>query len=228
MACYQFRRKYGHTDRPRKERHHGEVCSAGGCNQPATDGIYCNPCYQYFRRHGHTDRPRKRRHAGEPCVMSECFRAATHGDYCGTHYSMAVSMGLVGKATSCSTPACPRLARVKGLCDSCYAYQRRHGTTDRPLKRRSGEGTITSHGYHDVKGVRQHRAVMEAVLGRQLREGETVHHRNGIRLDNRPENLEVWIARHPPGQRVEDVVRFAREILAEYGHLHPVDQITPL
>jgi hypothetical protein len=50
----------------------------------------------------------------------------------------------------------------------------------------------------------EHRRVMEAKLGRKLLPHETVHHRNGRRRDNSPENLELWSSRHPRGQRVQD------------------------
>jgi len=57
---------------------------------------------------------------------------------------------------------------------------------------------------------------MEEVLGRPLRTGETVHHKNGVRDDNRPENLELWSTAQPYGQRVADKILYAKEILSLY------------
>lgn len=59
--------------------------------------------------------------------------------------------------------------------------------------------------------------MMAEQLGRPIRDEETVHHLNGIKHDNAPSNLELWASRHPRGQRVEDLVAFAREILDTYG-----------
>lgn len=60
---------------------------------------------------------------------------------------------------------------------------------------------------------------MEEVLGRHLTEGETVHHRNGVEDDNRPENLELWTRPHPGGIRAADALAWAHHIIATYSSL---------
>ena len=51
----------------------------------------------------------------------------------------------------------------------------------------------------------EHKFVMEKKLGRKLRKGESVHHINGIRDDNRPDNLELWLSAPRYGQRATDL-----------------------
>jgi hypothetical protein len=79
--------------------------------------------------------------------------------------------------------------------------------------------------YH--KHVCEHRIVMEQYLGRYLLPTETVHHKNGIRDDNRIENLELMHSSHPAGQRPEDLVEWALKIIELYGDDPKQIKLTP-
>lgn len=62
---------------------------------------------------------------------------------------------------------------------------------------------MTETGYQ-----REHRVVMEKILGRPLQLGENVHHKNLRRADNRPDNLELWYTSQPCGARITDLIDY--------------------
>lgn len=100
------------------------------------------------------------------------------------------------------------------LCEKCRVgrkYETKDGYViiyqpDHPNAHRNG--SIYEHVY-----------VMSEKLGRPLTPGENVHHLNGVRNDNRLENLEVWSTVQPAGQRLEDKIRWAIELHQAYPDL---------
>ena len=118
----------------------------------------------------------------------------------------------------CSVGDCDLDAHALGWCFFHWQRQRFYGDPEAPLRRaRSGTGWrgLNNNGYIVLKlrgkVILEHRQVMEEVLGRPLLPFENVHHLNGIKTDNRPENLEVWVKVQPCGQRLEDLLRFVAE-----------------
>jgi hypothetical protein len=90
--------------------------------------------------------------------------------------------------------ACGRLKTRYALqCHACVQDE----ATRNPTWRTDKDGYVVS-----TKGrqtIRQHRLVMEAHLGRPLLPHESVHHKNGVKSDNRLENLELWTTSQPSG-----------------------------
>lgn len=113
-------------------------------------------------------------------------------------------------------------------CVKCINGSRNKKLTGEKSPSWKGGRHVDSNGYvaiyqpHHPKAkkngyVKEHTIVMEKKIDRGLKENESVHHINGDRSDNRPENLELWSTFQPYGQRVEDKISWAIEILKMYA-----------
>ena len=120
----------------------------------------------------------------------------------------------IAKENDCCITTISKWARIHDFPTRLHSWF--HGKRSSQYK----EGLETrKNGYRMVhvpgrKNVYEHRFVAEQTLGRPLEPGEVVHHKNGIKDDNRPENLEVL-------SRKEHYLLTVVEILVALAKLYP-------
>ena len=184
-----------------------------GCNKPVKSKGECSTCS--YRRD-------KLKFEENPPICLNCNHPAGFGQkgLCGSCFYYAKE--------SCAQNNCNRPKKYRdGYCGSHHNQIQRYGvTSDIKKNRKAGEGNITKSGYkllykpgypgsRSNGGILEHVYVMSEYLGRPLKKGENVHHKNGVKDDNRIENLELWVVMQPSGQRVKDLISYIAEYFSE-------------
>ncbi len=196
---------------------------------------FCSPCYQAKKVRGEIfNKPPV--NVGHVCSVADCGKEARTKGFCIAHYEKFLKYGdplaYAPKRTGvpCNTDGCSGVAIARGMCSNCYRAWRAHGD---PTKRseqflKYHQDLIDDQGYvsayapghanaNKANRLPKHRLVMSEFLGRALRKNENVHHINGVKTDNRIENLELWVTSQPKGQRPQDLVAHAKKILKAYA-----------
>jgi hypothetical protein len=218
-------------DRIRKRDSTQEIhfCSRKCFSDQKKSNHTCETCgVSFFKNKCHSKRVEK-----HYCTR-ECYqkRILDHEKYC-----IQCKKEIIGKKrwskTHCSS--CKKKERLLNKQDKWYEERKIKRRIKRGLPldleriiAKNGEGHIskagykilTKHGHPNASKktgkILEHTFIMSVHLGRPLFKGETVHHINGIRQDNRIENLELWNSQHGGGQRVEDKIKFYIEFLEQY------------
>ena len=179
------------------------TCSVEDCDLPLRARGLCERHYSHFRRAN----PSTKR-----CSEDGCDRPAFARGWCENHYKLWRRGKMSGNGQDnrlrrgvCSLDGCDRPHASRGFCQLHYIRILRLGApgpVDTIFAPR-GSGWINGEGYRmrtiNGRRIAEHRLVMAAALGRELHKWETVHHINGVRTDNRLENLQLRFGKHGSG-----------------------------
>lgn len=203
------------------------TCSIDNCERSAIARGWCGAHYRRWHKYGDPRAVAPRKAVPLTGVLKTCTRCGRtmdRGEFPSGWSPCRDCRKMIpfSKGLTCSECDCPISNYAKtGYCRPRFGKAQRAGAKRKRLTGRAN-GYVILTGYFDHPNARgrghilEHVKVMADHLGRALLPGENVHHINGVRDDNRLENLELWSTSQPSGQRVADKVAWAKDLLALY------------
>lgn len=125
-----------------------------------------------------------------PCAIADCGAEIHAQGLCHKHYRRKKAAERRVNLCACGCGKLTEFTFVWGHHTRLFPpeEQQRRGLHNDGSAQRDPEGATS---YRKIRGRHEHRIVAERVLGRKLADNEIVHHKDGNRRNNAPENLEV-------------------------------------
>lgn len=230
LARGMCRKHYYRWTRANASSQTAATCSESTCCRPVWAKGLCEAHRKRALRGKSVDGP-VGRHAnqGHDCAVETCGRPARARGLCATHYQRQWA-GQPLTPNDCTIDGCKRPQTIAGN-GHCAGHDHAIRLYGSATSQGTRTGSLDRKGYRVVRingqEYKEHRLIMEQLLGRPLLPSETVHHCNTVRHDNRTNgpldadfrsgNLQLWSKSQPSGGRVTDKVAWAVELLELYA-----------